>query len=146
MGQTADWSPLLNNLVSAGGGGLIVGLLAWLKEREKSKQTRQEKIAAVPTQMVEAAADFQKFLNEHSERFVAELRSDVAGLKSEIQVLKEENVICRGESNQLRQHIESLEELLRRQGLAVPRRKVSRMKFTEDRGTTIVTRNGDEDV
>ena len=113
--------------------------LAWLREREKATVATLKKSSA-PDEMIGEAAQFQKFLNEHSERYMAGLRDDIALLKDEVGHLQRENTQCRNESNQLKQHIESLEEGLRRQGLEIPKRPLDRSLTVIEDGRTMTMR------
>lgn len=122
MRGVLDLAQILTNLASASGGGIIVGLFAWLRVKEEGRVTAETARHAVPSQMVKEAAEFQRFLNEHSEHYVSALRADIEALRAEVDQLKEENTECRAESADLRKHVEHLENVLRENGLDVPRR------------------------
>lgn len=44
----------------------------------------------------------------------------IADLRDEVERLKNENLVCRQESDQLRQRVESLERVMARSGLPIP--------------------------
>ncbi len=140
MGIVVDWTPIINSAIGAVGGGGVVGALAWLREKERAKSHTVTARLSVPSQMVGEAAEFQKFLNEHSERFTASLSQRIETMDGEIQDLKRENLRCRNEANQLRQHVESLETVLRRQGIDIPERRLERSFTVMENGETTTMR------
>ena len=72
----------------------------------------------------------------------AELRQEVATLAGRVETLEAENIECRGENAQLHQILESLEQHLRRAGIAMPARRVAR-SFTVMEGGRVTTMTPD---
>lgn len=113
-----------------GGLGLVMGsggLWAFLSARTKA-----------PADLTTAQAAFQTALSQQAAGFIAALQADradllarVASLSHRVEELENENLQCRGETAQMRQHIESLQEHLRRHGINIP-------KATRPRGLTVL--------
>ncbi len=138
---------VIAGVLSALGGGS--GVWAWLK-------ARADATSDAPSKMTKAASDFQNMLNEHSANFLEDLKEDIVIIKSdnhtlrerldrqglEIERLNADNIRCESEANQLKQHVESLENFLRREGINVPlRRKFDRGLVIMEKGRTTTFQN-----
>ncbi len=121
------------------GAGLVMGsggLWAFLAARAKA-----------PADLTTAQAAFQTALSHQAEGFIAALQADrnaltteVAQLRHRVEELENENLQCRGETAQMRQHIESLQEHLRRHGIDIPRGARPRgLTVLEDGKATVIT-------
>lgn len=115
---------------TAGVGALILGFWQWIAARLKAKS--EDRVAgaaeaAAQADIIEGAAAFHRALKETAEHLVSELREEVRRLRdecgehrAEIEALKAENEHCRGENRQITQRLESLQSVLRRNGIDVP--------------------------
>lgn len=104
-------------IAGAIGGGGVAALFQWLSARSKA-----------PADLTTAQAAFQTALSQQAEGFIAALQADREGLvkevndlRSRVAELENENLQCRGETAQMRQHVESLQEHLRRRGIDIPK-------------------------
>ncbi len=147
-----NWLPEVITLIF--GGGFSAAFFRYLQERGKFDAAQAKLKADEPFNATRSAAEFQKILNTHAETLIKDLKKDVDGfrqdnevlrkrvvnLENEIKILKEENIRCEQEANQLKQHVESLEGFLRRQGLDIPKgRRVERALTVIEKGKTTVT-------
>ena len=112
------------------------GLWAFLSARAKA-----------PADLTTAQAAFQTALSQQAAGFITALQADraalvaeVAALRSRVDELENENHQCRGETAQMRQHIESLQEHLRRHGIDIPKASRPRgLTVLEDGKATVFT-------
>lgn len=101
--------------LGAGGVGGVWGLWSWLSERSKAQ-------AGAPAAMTTSLVSFQAALNDQARALITELRCELAEMRGRVEQLESENVRCLGENRQALQRIDSLESLLRREGIDVPGR------------------------
>ncbi|MDO1560433.1 hypothetical protein Q0812_13440 [Brevundimonas sp. 2R-24] len=107
---------LIEMLGSAGIGGLIVGFWQYMSARLKSKPDADTAQAA----LIEGAAALQMALNKTAEGLVSDLRHQLEEQAKRIEALEADKEQCRGENRQMAQRVDSLEALLRRNGITVP--------------------------
>lgn len=123
-------------IAGAIGGGGVAALFQWLSARSKA-----------PADLTTAQAAFQTALSQQAEGFIAALQADREGLvkevndlRSRVAELEAENLQCRGETAQMRQHVESLQEHLRKRGIDIPRGPRPRgLTVLEDGKATVIT-------
>lgn len=128
-----DLATLAVGLLGGAGGG---GLWAYLATKAKA-----------PADLTSAQAAFQTALSQQAATFIAALQADraalvgeVAALRDRVDELENENLQCRGETAQMRQHIESLQEHLRRHGINIPKGPRPRgLTVLEDGKATVFT-------
>lgn len=96
-------------LVAAIGGGGVTGFWAWMSRKASNKAENQTGEAAI----LGAATRLQEIMNEAAKTHVADLRSEIDGLRARVEQVE-------GENRELRQHSQSLEAILRRQGIDIP--------------------------
>lgn len=97
-------------LIAAGvGGAAMTGFWGWLQRRTSNPAEAKTGEAAI----LSAAARLQEVINDAAEAHVADLRMQVERLQDRVDHLE-------GENRQLRQHSESLEAVLKRQGIDIP--------------------------
>lgn len=124
------------SVASAIGGGGLAALFNWLASRSKA-----------PADLTTAQAAFQTALSQQAQGFITALQTDraalageVAALRLRIEELENENRQCRGDTAQMRQHIESLQEHLRRHGIDIPKGQRPRgLTVLEDGKATVIT-------
>lgn len=96
-------------LVAGIGGAGVTGFWAWLSRRTSNKAENKTGEAAI----LGAATRLQEIMNEAAKNHVADLRTEIDGLRDRIEQVE-------GENRELRQHSQSLEAILRRQGIDIP--------------------------
>ena len=108
---------LVTAALGAGGVGGVWGLWSWLSERSRAQ-------AGAPAAMTTSLVSFQAALNDQARALITELRCELAEMRGRVEQLESENIRCLGENRQALQRIDSLESLLRREGIDVPGRAV----------------------
>ena len=97
-------------LLAAGmGGAAVTGFWGWLQRRTSNKAENKTGEAAI----LGAATRLQEIMNEAAKNHVAELRNEIDALRDRVEQVE-------GENRELRQHSQSLEAILRRQGIDIP--------------------------
>lgn len=96
-------------LVAGIGGAGVTGFWAWAARRTSNKAENKTGEAAI----LGAATRLQEIMNEAAKNHVADLRTEIDGLRDRIEQVE-------GENRELRQHSQSLEAILRRQGIDIP--------------------------
>lgn len=96
-------------LIAGLGGAGVTGFWGWLQRKTSNAAENKTGEAAI----LGAAARIQEIMNEAAKAHMADLRSEVSDLRGRVDQLE-------GENRQLRQHSESLEAVLRRQGIDIP--------------------------
>jgi len=106
----ADWfTPALATLFGAAAGAVSTALATIIVQRRPASVTADAQARA-------ADAQYEKAIHEGFAKLLGEAMEQLNGAKAEIQML-------RGELTNLIQHIDSLERLLREQGVDIPMRQ-----------------------
>lgn len=84
-------------------------------------------------------AELEKQALETYSSIIGELRTELSRLGERVDALEEENETCRGENRELRQHLSSLEVILRDAGIPIPAKELpGSLVVIEGRRTTVL--------
>jgi TolA-binding protein len=84
-------------------------------------------------------ADLVKVAQEAAQSVIGDLRGEVDRLQGRVEALERENENCRAENNALKQQMQSLEDVLRKNGVQLPARDMpgSFIVLENDRTTVL---------
>jgi TolA-binding protein len=103
-------------LLAAGLGSGATGFWGWIQKRTSNRAENKTGEAAI----LAAATRLQEVMNEAAKNTVADLRNQLDEVRQEAERLRERVDQLEGENRAMRQREESLEQLLRRQGIDIP--------------------------
>lgn len=112
-----DQTREIAELIVAGGlGAGVTGFWAWLRRKASNPAELQTSEAAI----LGAATRLQEVMNEAAKSHVSDLRFELEAVRATALRLNDRVDHLEGENRQFRQRNESLEAVLRRQGIDIP--------------------------